>query len=545
MFSNHKVLFLSCMLLFSTYAVLAQKEKDKLGSESTDVVKSFEARLLESNKINVLPQLPPLDTSTQKQNYVVPPRPLIVKYDPPKLKPIGMRTVKEEKPLNGYLKAGAGVPKAFWGEAGYYFKSSDKFDGKVWFRHHSQNAEKAIENQKFMNNDFLLNSNYYINENVAAEAKIGYSADRVHYYGYQVDSINRSSEAVRQDFKTLDLAARLYNKERNDADINYSVAPRFYKLTDYYSNTETGFSFDISATKWFAEKHPLRVSIRPDLTKFTDTATQKLNNIYLQPSFTFHSDIVKVKVGGNFVNNRDEFSIFPDVELGLRVLGDGIQLFAGASGDLRKNTYRTLSEYNPFYQIRGSRLRNTRFDNYYAGIRGNLGWLDYSAQGGYAKVSDLALHQTLFQDSLTQFRTIYDTARITNLQGAVKLTLFKDLALTGTLSQNITFELSNQSKPWGLPLTEGNFGAIYSVLKGKASLRGNAYIADGIWFRDAENIVRQTGVLFDLSLGGNYYFTKNIGAFLDINNLLNNKRQRWYNYPTIGTNFMAGLTARF
>jgi len=547
MLFNHKPLPFSLnillVLLCSASAVFAQKEK--LSSESTDVVKSFEARLLESNKINVQPQLPPLDTSTKRQTYLVPPRPLSVKYDAPKLKPIGMRTVKEEKPLNGFLKAGAGVPKSFWGEAGYYFKSDDKFDGKIWFRHHSQNAEKAVENQKFMNNDFLLNGNYYVNENVAAEAKIGYSADRVHYYGYQVDSMSRSSEAVRQDFKTLDFGARLYNKERNDADINYSVAPKLYRLTDYYSNTESGFSFDISATKWFAEKHPLRISIRPDLTKFTDTVTQKLNNIYLQPSFTFHSDIVKIKVGGNFVNNRDEFSIFPDMELGLRVFGDGIQLFAGVTGDLRKNTYRSFSEYNPFYQIRGNKLRNTRFDSYYGGVRGNLGWLDYSLQGGYAKSSDLALYQTAFRDSLTQFRTVYDTARVTNLQGTIKLSPIEGLALTGTLSQNITFETAREDKPWGLPRTEGNFGAVYTALKGKASLRANAYIADGIWFKDSENITRQGGVLFDLSLGGNYYFTKNIGVFLDINNLLNNKRERWYNYPTIGTNFMAGITAKF
>jgi hypothetical protein len=34
-------------------------------------------------------------------------------------------------------------------------------------------------------------------------------------------------------------------------------------------------------------------------------------------------------------------------------------------------------------------------------------------------------------------------------------------------------------------------------------------------------------------------------VFLDINNLLNNRRERWYRYPTIGTNFMGGFVARF
>jgi outer membrane receptor protein involved in Fe transport len=46
-------------------------------------------------------------------------------------------------------------------------------------------------------------------------------------------------------------------------------------------------------------------------------------------------------------------------------------------------------------------------------------------------------------------------------------------------------------------------------------------------------------------VGGNYYFSKNIGVFLDVNNVLNNKRERWYDYPMVGLNFLAGLTARF
>jgi hypothetical protein len=40
-------------------------------------------------------------------------------------------------------------------------------------------------------------------------------------------------------------------------------------------------------------------------------------------------------------------------------------------------------------------------------------------------------------------------------------------------------------------------------------------------------------------------FQKDVGAFLDINNILNNKRERWYRYPMVGLNFMAGVTARF
>ncbi len=549
MLIQHKSLLAVLLLTFGAqHLMFAQKE---LPTENVEIVKDFDARLLESNKINVSPVLPLLDTTTQRQNYTVPPRPLSVTYDAPKLRPIGLKTVKVEDAYNGYAKLGGGVPSSVYGEAGYYYRSGDKFDGKVWFRHHNQSAAHSIENQKFFNNDALISANIYLPKNLAVEGKIGYQYNRVHYYGYDHDSVQYSDERTRQDFRTLDVGARLYNSERTTGDINFSVAPSLYVLHDFYSDQETGFNLNLTASKWFAEKHPLSLTIRTDMTNFNDTVTQRLNNIYLQPSFTYHADFFKVKVGANFASNRDVFSIFPDVEVTLRVFGDGIQLFGGVSGDLRKNTYRSISQYNPFISIRGTKLRNTRYDNYYGGIKGDLGWLSYTAQAMYAKASDLALYQTVFvgqgldKPSITKFRVLYDTVRITNLQGTIKLVPFPALTISGTLSQNIFFDPAHQAQVWGLPTTEGNFSALYSILEGKANLRGSVHIADGIWFKDPEGIAREGNVLADLSVGGSYYFTKNIGAFLDVNNILNNRRERWYQYPTFGTNFLVGITARF
>jgi hypothetical protein len=548
MFLNHKILFFALAFCALSQAALAQND---LQGDNVTVVKSFDAQLLEANKINVPPTLPPLDTSTQRQTYTVPPHPSNIKYDPPKLRPLGMKAAPKEDAYNGYVKLGGGVPNTIYGEAGYFFKAEDKFDGKVWLKHHRLSADKAIENQMFQKTEGLISSNIFLPNNLATQVDIGYTYDRINFYGYDHDSLEFSPERTRQDYKILDLGARLYNSKRNDADLNFSVAPKFYLLSDYYSNKENQFSIDLAASKWFNEQHVLQVNIRPDLTSFNDTVSQKLNNIYLQPSFTLHFDMLQVKIGGNFVNNRDEFSIFPDAELTVRVWGDGVQAFAGITGDLRKNTYRTLSEYSPFIQIRGSKLRNTRWDNYYGGVKGNFGWLEYNGQVGYSKASDLALHQTLFtNEGITRFRVIYDTVRIFNLQGTVKITPIKNLVITGTLSQNVfdnetTDSSADELAVWGLPEIEGDFAAIYTLLEGKASIRSSLHMADRITFLDEAGDRVKSKALLDLNIGGSYYFTKNIGAFLDINNILNNKRERWYRYPTIGTNFLVGITARF
>ncbi len=538
---KNKTILAAAIVLFAA-PVFSQKEKE-IPTESVEVTRIFDARLLETNKVDVTPLLPALDTSTKIQNYTVTPRLLTVGYDAPILRPVGMKAAKKEKIYNGWFKLGAGIPTSLLGEGGYYFAQKDKFDGKISVRHHSANA-KSVENQRFMDNNLSLSGNYYVNPNTAVEGKIGYNFDRVHFYGYP-DSLEFTEPAVRQEFRMPEISLRLFNAERTSTDLNYSIAPKVYFLKDFYSNKENGLELNMSATKWFAEKHPFRMNIKTDFTSFRDTGKQNINNIYLQPSFTFHADFAKIKVGGNFASNRDVWSIFPDAEVVLRVWGDGIQVFGGATGDLRKNSFRSLTEYNPFLQIRGSKLKNTKWQNYYGGVKGNLGWLDYSGQIGYGTAKDLALFQTLFEAGQpTRFKVIYDTVKIYNLQGSIKLTPIKNLTLSGTLSQSV-FTPSNEDAAWGLPGLEGNFTGRYALLGGKAAAQADVYIANRISRTDVENISGKDNALVDLSIGGSYNFTENIGAFLNINNLLNNKRQRWHDYPTFGMNVMVGVQGKF
>lgn len=536
---QHKISIIAVLFGLLPHLVVAQTGP----TDKVDIIKNYEAQLLDANKLNVTPTLPALDTSTKYQDYVVPPRPLKVTYDAPKLKPLGMKVGAKEEMYNGYVKAGGGVPTSIYGEFGYGFGLKDKFDGKIWAKHHQANF-KSRENQRFSNTDVQLSGSGMVAKTTALEAKVGYAYDRVHYYGYNDSLVNFDAEQVRQNFKTLDIGLRLFNGERNDADLNYFVAPKIYNLKDNYSNTETGIDLGFGASKWFAEKHVLRINLRTDFTTYKDTVKQQLNNIYIQPSLTLHFGPARLKIGGNFASNRDVFHIYPDAELNVRVFGDGIQLFVGANGDLRKNTYRSISDYNPFIQMRGSELRNTDYRSYFGGIRGNFGWLTYTVQGGYATAGDLALYQTKFEGDITRFQVVYDTAKITNLQGTVTLKPTKEITVAGTLSQNI-YTMSNAISAWGLPALEGNFNGEYRIMEGKAAFKANCYIADKIRRRDENAIPGKSGALFDFGLGGTYQFSKNFGAFLDLNNILNNRRERWYNYPIYGTNVLVGITAKF
>ncbi len=50
---------------------------------------------------------------------------------------------------------------------------------------------------------------------------------------------------------------------------------------------------------------------------------------------------------------------------------------------------------------------------------------------------------------------------------------------------------------------------------------------------------------FDLSAGGEYKINKQFSAWLDVNNILNDKYERWNNYPVYGLNVLGGIIIRF
>ena len=74
-------------------AIMAQPGKD-VPSQTQDVIKNFDAKLLVTERINVQPVLPAVDTSTKAQAYSVPNKILNVNYTAPSMRPIAIKTEK-------------------------------------------------------------------------------------------------------------------------------------------------------------------------------------------------------------------------------------------------------------------------------------------------------------------------------------------------------------------------------------------------------------------------------------------------------------------
>lgn len=528
---------------FLLLPLLLSAQKD-LPSGEVDVIRNFDARLLETDPIKVKPQLPALDTTTRRQSYSIMSKTFDVEYQPPKIRPLAMRGDDVAKGYNGYARLGGGFPASILGEGNYNI-ATEKYNFGIDIFHHSANNNNNTENQRFGYTNLGAKGTYYLDQGFGVNARLGYTIDNVYFFGYNElnDKLKFNAEDVKQQFSTFDVGASLFNTKRTEADFNYSAGFDAYLLQDNYSARENGFKINIGATKWFSDKHPFKLNLITDFTNFKDTSKQSLNNFFLQPSFTFHGDVFKAKIGANIASHADEFSFFPDLEISANIIGTILGAFVGAEGSLQKNTFRSLSDYNPFIISRVD-VKNTRYYNYYGGIRGNYQGIDYRAQIGYKKADDLALFLVNADTLVPRFEVLYDTVNIINIAGSLTFPVAKGLEVLGTVGYNV-FDTKNQEKAWHLPSLTLNGGVRYRTMEDKLLIKADMFLENGVPYRDKGGEAKNLNALFDISLGADYFFTENIGGFIQVNNLANNRRQRWQYYPMFGLNALIGLTARF
>lgn len=538
---------ISCALFI--LAVSIQASAQNLQTEEVDVVKNFEARLAESERFRLNPSLPPLDTLSQNLSYQIQPRSLNLSYPPPTIKPLAFRSDAGTKIYNGFVKAGAGYPLSLFLDGAYDYFDGDKAALGISLRHHAANNDKNIANQRFSYSKGLIDGKIHLDNGMAVNGKLGYTRDEVSFYGYNAlnefrDSSNLfdfDKEAVKQRFSIIDLGATVSNGELIIGDLNYEAKLDAYFFQDNYSSKENGMLLDLNAQKWFKENE-LQLGLIADLTNFRDTSVQNLNNFSFSPSFTIHGDNYRVKLGARATSSKDIFSFFPQIEASAGILGNLLHVFAGAEGNLDKNNFRKLTDYNPFL-ISTPILKNTKYYNFYGGLKGTLEGLNYQAKVAYKMASDLVLFLPN-QDSIPRFDVLYDNVNIINLNAAINGHLMDNLSITASLNQNV-YRAETQEKAWLLPAFTLQIGAEYRMLEEKLALRASLFTENGIPFLNSAGETERLNALFDISTGANYRIAENLEAFVQLSNIANNRRQRWTNYPVFGMNALAGLSARF
>ena len=542
---------LGVLLLAATSPLLAQPGGG-IDDSNVTIISNFEARLTDANRVRVTPVNPPADTSRRQQQYLVVSRLLNIDYPAPVIRPRGVSRVKPEAGKNGFVSIGAGLPGALYGDLSYDLSGVDNANLGIFARHWSFNNDSNVENMKSSDTEFGIEGSYLFDQGFGVNAGAGYETQSRYYYGYNFpegvpDSMEIPSftdDQVRQRFNTFSVHGDIFNGTRTAANIDYKAGVALYLMDGDPAVRENGIDLTVQATKWIADDTPLDFKLRTDFTSYRDTSSQSLNNIYFSPSYTTPiAGRYRLKIGVNLTSQDDQFDVFPDISLNAPVIDGLLSAFIGAEGSLQKNTLRSLAEYNPWIETR-LRIRNSKYIRLYGGVDGTISGVSYRAEANYKIVNNLALFLLDRSQDIPKFDVLYDNADIITLQASATADVIKNLSINATIAQRF-YSLETEERAWHLPSFSVNAGGAYTLLEGKLTLGAQLYLENGLPFQDSQGNPQNLNALADLNLNGEYDLTENFSAWLRVNNVLNNERQRFVQYPTIGTNLLVGVSAKF
>lgn len=534
----------------------------QIEDSGTELLKPFRAKLESSSKLLANPILPDLDTSTNKKlEYIVPTRLLSLDYPAPVIRPLAEPKEKAPAGYELYAKAGFGYPLSPLIEVSYHSNPSEKIKYGINFRHHS--GAGNLKNQNFSKNAGNLFATYYT-KSVAVGGAFGFNLDGVRFYGYHEDSTYSDTivvpkDSVFQQFLEINGNIHAFNARVTKGDFNYWGNIGFHFIKDRYKASEFNLAPKFGIEKWIGKrqnKHAIRGELGLNLNSFKDTATTDTISgtrfmFYFKPAFHLNLGIFKAKLGTNLGVSEGKFFIFPDAELTLSLLKGQLDIFAGATGEIRLNTFRSLTRYNPFV-VSAMNMRHTRWMEFYGGVRGSIRNINFDFRGGYALTQNLALFMNDSLSNYNRFQVLYDTAGIFFMRGTLDFSLVKNLKIRATVGFN-NYATRTYDKAYHLPGLETNVGASYKFLFNKKdpeklnlTLRADFFLNTGVPYynhiTDTNEILQG---LFDLNLGVNFAITRNVGIFVDANNILHNRNQRWFRYRQIGFNILGGVVVKF
>lgn len=528
----------------------AQAQKDTSKTQAIDITSSFKPVLRNAVKINFSGSQLSADTARPVLGYTIPSQNLFYAYQPISLRPLAL--VQDTNLYLGgrnYLKAGFGSLNTPYLAAALGFGDGKTSLGNLSASYIGSKGTD-IEYQDYNMLQVKGTGSYFKGANeIYGGAAV--SLNNYYLYGYDHQLYNYTKSDVRQQFQDISLSAGVRNTVANEADISYNPNLQLSFFTNKDKLSETSIVLDVPAEKKINDQIIFKLAAKGD---FTNYATKNVipdnfkfaNNILqLSPAFEYATPLINLHGGLTPTWTNGEFTWLPDVYAEIKLQEKVFLLQAGWVGRYVKNTFRNLSAVNP-YLATLTQQRNTKEIEYYAGIKATIGnHFNFNAKAGWITYRDFALFVNDTATDQKAFNVLYEPkAKNLRLHGDISYVNQDKFTWTAGLTLNAYTGFNVNNKAWHTLPMEFTSSIKWWAFQ-KLLFKGDLYFFNG------GNFVTKTGSSSalsggtDLSLGAEYKINKQFSAWLNANNLLNDKYERWNNYQVYGLNLTAGILINF
>ncbi len=542
-----KVCLLSAACGLWSFSALAQKDTTKKGT-TIDITSSYKPVLRNAVKINFAASHLNADTSIPKMNYTVPAQNLFYAYQPISLKPLALQ---QDTNLNlgmrNYLKLGFGNFSTPYVSAGFSFGDGKtalanlyadyiSSKGKIKYQDYSQ------MNLKAMGSYFMEKNEFY--------GSIGLSQHDTYLYGYDHSLYNYKKDSIRNQYQDISLRAGLKNTTVGDFGIKYDPNVQVNIFSNKNKVSESSLIVNAPIEKEFGEAFALKVAAKADITSYTSKnlpANVKIsNNVFsIAPALVFTSPRFSINGGITPTWDNGKFIWLPNVYAEAQVKEKVFLIQAGWVGTYTKNTFRNLIAMNPYLQTIASQT-NSKEIEYYGGIKATLGkHFNFNAKAGWISYTNFPLFINDTATDSKAFKTVFE-AKGNNLRIHGDLSYINQdrFTLTTGLTLNGYTGFNNNGKAWNTVPVEINSSLRWWAFK-QVLLKADFYAFGGGNYLAKGNTAKTFHGGTDLSAGMEFKVNKTFSAWLDVNNILNDKYERWHNYEVYGLNLLGGVRITF
>ncbi len=577
--------------------------------DSAKLLIEYVPKITNATKINEQADIVDTLQEKVTYSYEISPQKPELNFNPAEVKVSKLNPEVKEVLYRNYIKLGFGYPITPLAELSMHNCQNSKYSYGVNFHHFSSWAEPIGKIQKqyayaptsdtrvhlFLNR-FFKNQTLY--------SSVGYNHELANLYGYNrnwgIDSAYYAKEyrdSIRNSFNHVKAEVGIRSnyttedkKFKEDVRLNYDFIHTYWKDMEHdlglhailayderflkisgYQHYQMDIDFDYYNNHW---SDSIITGVNPSRT------LPRVNNSFkleFRPTMNFtikeYHLLLGVGVPVISANNDTRVPVYPVAELQMGLVRGLLSVYAGVDGKSEYNSLRDLLYENPYLKPQIDTLKFTRSQiSIYGGVKGNLfKKFNYHLSARYSYVKDMAFFMLDTTCQLkNQFDVIYaDQGSVLNVCANLSWEAINHLYLT--LNANYWgyyFKKEVIEHPWYKPAWEIGFEGKY-ILKDKFIFDINANVGFDRWAitprtavdengktvivgYDPVNDIRRNAAsenkmkpILNFGIGCEYLISKQLTAFLNINNIGCQYASTYYNFNNFGINALVGVSYSF
>jgi hypothetical protein len=378
-------------------------------------------------------------------------------------------------------------------------------------------------------------------------AGVGFAQHEYYQYGYDHTLNTYDKEDIRRSYQDFSATIGFRNIAINNLGINYNPHLEVHAFSRENFADENTLILNLPVDKKFGESVSIKVTALGNFSSYQIKSTSlKLSNNLLQlaPEFIYYSDRFNFHGGITPSWNNSTVSVLPNLYAEAQLQQNVFMIQAGWVGRYIANSFRTLTGENPYIQDPVF-LNNTKETQYYGGIKATVGkHFNFNAKAAFISYKDMPL---FINDNFDgKSFVVSNESSLKNLQihGDMNFISQDKFTLTAGLDLNTYTGLKDNTKAGGLYPLKLNGSFRWNAFE-QVIIKGDLSAFSGAKALLPDNSVKDMKGGTDLSAGAEFKINKQFSAWLDFNNVLNSKYERWNNYPVYGFQVIGGIIFRF